>query len=193
MEPVGKEYKRQHQVEEENKQFEEGAKKKQKQQLEEINQHKYIRCLMDTSVMTASREVAASGEIDDLMVHASSNEMISDRNKSVECDSTDKSCSNFEEVCPWKSKPIPPVDLLKGVKWEDETWYYCPKCLTGLWVTTHDVSTHTMILESVELEKWKLIILIFIRGVCGLVDGCTHTKVKMFEIIACNMTVACKK
>jgi len=143
-------------VEEENKQFEKAAKKNQKQQFEDMDQHKYIRCLLDSSVMTASREVASSGEIDDLMVHASSNEMISDRNKSVECDSTDKSCSNFEEVCPWKSKPIPPVDLLKGVKWEDETWYYCPKCLTGLWVTTHDVSTHTRILESAELEKMKV-------------------------------------
>jgi len=37
MESVGKQSKRQHQIEEENKQLDEAAKKKQKQQLEEIN------------------------------------------------------------------------------------------------------------------------------------------------------------
>jgi len=61
-----------------------------------------------------------------------------------------------KEVCPWKSKPIPPVDLLNGLEWEGETWYYCPKCLTGMWVTTHDVSTHTEAAELAELEKMKM-------------------------------------
>jgi len=91
-------------------------------------------------------------------------------------------CEDKQEVCPWKSKPIPPVDFLKGVKWEDEIWYYCPKCLTGLWVTTHDVSTHTKILESAELEKMKV-------HNFHLVDGCTHTKVKMFELFTCNVHI----
>jgi len=61
-----------------------------------------------------------------------------------------------QEVCPWKSQPIPPVDVLKGLEWEGETWYYCPKCLTGIWVTTHDASTHTKVLELAELEKMKI-------------------------------------
>jgi len=37
MEPIEKQSKRQHQVEEENKRLDEAAKKKQKRQLEEIN------------------------------------------------------------------------------------------------------------------------------------------------------------
>ena len=41
MQPVGKESKRQHQVEEENKQLDEAAKKKQKRQLEEKNRFEH--------------------------------------------------------------------------------------------------------------------------------------------------------
>jgi len=82
--------------------------------------------------------------------------VITDGNKSGNSNNRNKSSSDFEKVCPWKSKPMPPVDLLKGVKWEGETWYFCPKCVTGIWVTTHDVSTHTKALESAELDKMKI-------------------------------------
>jgi len=61
-----------------------------------------------------------------------------------------------QKVCPWKSKPIPPIDLLNGLEWEGEIWYYCPKCLTGIWVMIYDVSTHTKAFELAELEKMKI-------------------------------------
>jgi len=79
-----------------------------------------------------------------------------DRNKSTNSNNSFKCYSDFEEVCPWKSKPFPCVDLLKGLKCGGEIWYFCPKCLTGIWVTTHDINTHTKALELAELEKMKI-------------------------------------
>jgi len=100
--------------------------------------------------------------------------VIMDRNKSTNSNNHDKFSSNFEEVCPWKSKPFPPVDLLKGLKWEGETWYFCPKCLTGIWVTTHDVNSHTEALELVELEKMKICNFDFYKR-CMWISGWLYT------------------
>jgi len=102
-----------------------------------------------------------------------------------------KCSSDFEEVCPWKAKCTPLIDLMKGVKWEGEMWYFCPKCVTGIWVTTHDVSTHTKVLESAELEKMKICNLDFYTR-CMWISGWLYTyKVKMFEPVVLGKMKIC--
>ena len=82
-----------------------------------------------------------------------------------------------QKVCPWKSQPIPPIDLLNGLEWEGGIWYYCPKCLTGIWVTTHGVSTHTKAFELAELEKMKIQNFDFYKK-CMWISGWLYTYVK---------------